>query len=237
MTATLVAKNVAGGFAHRTLFEGLDLTVAPGDVVGVVGANGAGKSTLLNTISGLARPSSGNILFEGKELSGARAEKIVRRGIGQVPEGRGIFPDLTVKENLLVGAYTRRDRAGIAADYALMLDMFPSLARRERQDGSTLSGGEQQMLSLARTLMARPRLLLADELSLGLAPVITRQVFEHLVQLRERGITLLVVEQNAHLVLKFADYVYVLKQGRIVLEGSPDELASNAGLTQAYLGA
>ena len=233
----LELSDVSVNYGAIRALQGISLQVRAGQLVALLGANGAGKSTLLHVISGLARASSGKITFENNELNGIRAEKIVRRGIGHVPEGRGIFPDLTVKENLMIGAYTRRDRAGIAADYARMLAMFPSLARRERQDGSTLSGGEQQMLSLARTLMARPRLLLADELSLGLAPVITKQVFEHLLQLREHGITLLVVEQNANQVLKIADYVYVLKQGRIVLEGTPSDLGANAGLTQAYLGA
>lgn len=217
--------------------EDVSVRIRAGQLVAVLGANGAGKSTLLRAISGLVRPRGGNIAFDGQDLAARKPDAVVRLGIGHVPEGRGIFPDLTVRENLLVGAYTRSDRAAIAADYADMMAMFPSLARRERQDGSTLSGGEQQMLSLARCLMARPRMLLADELSLGLAPVITRQVFEHLLRLRERGITLVVVEQNANLVMKWADYIYVLKHGRVVLEGTPTEMASAADLTHAYLGA
>ena len=213
------------------------LKVERGQLVGILGANGAGKTTLLRTISGLVRAKSGSIRLDGREIGATRPDEIVRLGIAHVPEGRGIFPDLSVRENLLVGAHTRPSRAEIAADSARMLEMFPALARRERQEGSTLSGGEQQMLALARALMARPRLLLADEVSLGLAPVITRQVFGHLKMLREQGITIVVVEQNAHLVMKMADHVYVLKHGRLVMHGTPAELASRRELTEAYLGA
>jgi len=214
----------------------VSLRVAEGQLVGILGANGAGKTSLLRTISGLVRARSGTIRFDGEDIGQVKPDLVVRRGVVQVPEGRGIFPDLTVRENVLVGAHTRRAGAEIAADYARMLEMFPSLARREKQDGSTLSGGEQQMLALARALMARPRLLLADEVSLGLAPVITKQVFGHLQALREQGMTILVVEQNAHLVLKMADYVYVLKQGRVALEGKAEDMASHRELTEAYLG-
>jgi len=212
------------------------LRVERGQLVGILGANGAGKTTLLRTISGLVRARSGSIRLDGREIGAARADDIVRLGVAHVPEGRGIFPDLTVRENLLVGAHTRRSRAEVAADSARMLEMFPALARREKQEGSTLSGGEQQMLALARALMGRPRLLLADELSLGLAPVITKQVFGHLQLLREQGITIVAVEQNAHMVMKMADHVYVLKHGRLVMHGTPAELASRRELTEAYLG-
>ena len=212
------------------------LKVERGQLVGILGANGAGKTTLLRTISGLVRAKSGSIRLEGREIGATRPDEIVRLGIAHVPEGRGIFPDLSVRENLLVGAHTRTSRAEIAADSARMLEMFPALARREKQEGSTLSGGEQQMLALARALMGRPRLLLADEVSLGLAPVITRQVFGHLQMLREQGITIVVVEQNAHLVMRLADHVYVLKHGRLVMHGTPAELASRRELTEAYLG-
>ena len=214
----------------------VSLRVAEGQLVGILGANGAGKTSLLRTISGLVRASAGSIRFGGAEIGQVRPDEIVRRGIVHVPEGRGIFPDLTVRENVLVGAHSRRAGAEIAADYERMLEMFPSLARREQQDGSTLSGGEQQMLALARALMGRPKLLLADEVSLGLAPVITKQVFGHLQALREQGMTILVVEQNAHLLLKMADYIYVLKQGRVALEGKASEMASHRELTEAYLG-
>ncbi|HEY0294537.1 MAG TPA: ABC transporter ATP-binding protein [Bordetella sp.] len=214
----------------------VSLRVAAGQLVGILGANGAGKSSLLRTISGLVRAQGGAIRYDGRDIGAVKPESIVRMGIAHVPEGRGIFPDLTVRENLLAGAHTRRDRAGIDADYAQMLSIFPALARRERQDGSMLSGGEQQMLSLARALMSRPRLLLADEVSLGLAPVITKQVFAHLQTLREQGITVLVVEQNARLLLRMADYVYVLKHGRLAMQGSAAEMAAHPALTRAYLG-
>ncbi len=214
----------------------VSLRVAAGQLVGILGANGAGKSSLLRTISGLVRAQGGAIRYDGRDIGAVKPESIVRMGIAHVPEGRGIFPDLTVRENLLAGAHTRRDRAGIDADYAQMLSIFPALARRGRQDGSMLSGGEQQMLSLARALMSRPRLLLADEVSLGLAPVITKQVFAHLQTLREQGITVLVVEQNARLLLRMADYVYVLKHGRLAMQGSAAEMAAHPALTRAYLG-
>ncbi len=216
--------------------QDVSLRIGSGQMVGILGANGAGKTSLLRTISGLARPSSGTIQLDGQDIGKLLPEAIVRLGIVHVPEGRGIFPDLTVRENLMVGAHTRRGRAEVNADYDRMLEMFPLLARREKQDGSTLSGGEQQMLALGRALMARPTLLLADEVSLGLAPVITKQVFGHLQALRESGIAILVVEQSAHLVMKMADYVYVLKHGRVVLEGKADEMASHRELTEAYLG-
>ena len=214
----------------------VSLRVGEGQLVGILGANGAGKTTLLRAISGLVRASAGSIRFRDEDIGTVKPHEVVRRGIIHVPEGRGIFPDLTVRENVLVGAHSRRAGAEIAADCARMLEMFPSLARREKQDGSTLSGGEQQMLALARALMGRPRLLLADEVSLGLAPVITKQVFGHLQALREQGMTILIVEQNAHLVLKMADYVYVLKQGRVALEGKAADMASHRELTEAYLG-
>jgi branched-chain amino acid transport system ATP-binding protein len=216
--------------------QDVSLRVGAGQMVGILGANGAGKTSLLRTISGLVRARSGKIFFGGQDINRMNADAIVRLGISHVPEGRGIFPDMEVRENLLLGAYTRRDRSEVAADYADMIQMFPSLGRRERQEGSTLSGGEQQMLALARAMMGRPKLLLADEVSLGLAPVITQQVFGHLKTLRERGTTILVVEQNAHLVLKMVDYIYVLKYGRVVLEGTAQQLASNRELTDAYLG-
>jgi branched-chain amino acid transport system ATP-binding protein len=215
----------------------VSLSVAQGQLVGILGANGAGKTSLLRTVSGLVRAQAGTMRFDGRDIGRLRPEEIVRGGIVHVPEGRGIFPDLTVRENLLVGAHSRRGGVEIKTDYDRMLQIFPSLARREKQEGSTLSGGEQQMLALARSLMGRPKLLLADEVSLGLAPVITKQVFAHLHDLRQQGMTVLVVEQNAHLVLKMADYVYVLKQGRVVLEGKSEAMASHRELTEAYLGA
>jgi len=217
--------------------QNVSLRIKKGQMVALLGANGAGKSTLLRSISGLVKARTGSIIFKGQDLKAVKTQAIVSLGIGHVPEGRGIFPDLSVRENLMVGAYTRNDHSEIAADYQKMLGIFPALENRQKQEGSTLSGGEQQMLSLGRALMSRPEMLLADELSLGLAPVITKQVFQHLLQLREQGMTLLVVEQNANLALKWADYVYVLQHGKIVLEGEPSNLGSAADLTKAYLGA
>jgi len=216
--------------------QDVSLRIGTGQMVGILGANGAGKTSLLRTTRGLVSALSGKITFDCQDIGNVRPDAIVRLGIAHVPEGRGIFPDMTVRENLMVGAYSRRDRSEVTSDYASMLAMFPSLARREKQDGSKLSGGEQQMLALARAMMSRPKLLLADEVSLGLAPIVTQQVFGHLKTLREHGTTILVVEQNAHLVMKMADYIYVLKHGRVVLEGTARQLASNHDLTEAYLG-
>jgi branched-chain amino acid transport system ATP-binding protein len=213
----------------------VSIKVESGRLVAILGANGAGKSTLLRAISGIARAASGTITLRGEEISGLSAEEIVRRGVSHVPEGRGIFPDLTVNENLMIGAYVRRGQ-DISADYARVMTMFPPIERRERQFGYTLSGGEQQMLAIGRALMAAPRVLLADELSLGLAPIIVKQVFAKLEEVRKAGITVLVVEQNARLAMKFADYLYVLKYGRVVMEGAREEFQHSTALVDAYLG-
>jgi branched-chain amino acid transport system ATP-binding protein len=207
----------------------------PGSLVAILGANGAGKSTLLRAISGVVRAASGSIALLGKAIGGLTPEEIVRRGVSHVPEGRGIFPDLTVKENLMIGAYARRGQ-DLTADYGKVMQMFPPIARRERQFGYTLSGGEQQMLAIGRALMAAPQVLLADELSLGLAPIIVKQVFAKLDEVRKAGITVLVVEQNARLAMKFADYLYVLKYGRVVMEGPREEFERSTELVDAYLG-
>jgi len=213
----------------------VSIKVGAGSLVAILGANGAGKSTLLRTISGVVGAASGSIALLGKAIGGLSPEQIVRRGVSHVPEGRGIFPDLTVKENLMIGAYARRGQ-DLTTDYGNVMQMFPPIARRERQFGYTLSGGEQQMLAIGRALMAAPRLLLADELSLGLAPIIVKQVFAKLDEVRRTGITVLVVEQNARLAMKFADYLYVLKYGRVVMEGSREEFERSTDLVDAYLG-
>jgi branched-chain amino acid transport system ATP-binding protein len=213
----------------------VSIKVGTGSLVAILGANGAGKSTLLRTISGIVTAASGSIALLGKAIGGLSPEEIVRRGVSHVPEGRGIFPDLTVKENLMIGAYVRRGQ-DLAADYGKVMQMFPPIARRERQFGYTLSGGEQQMLAIGRALMAAPQVLLADELSLGLAPIIVKQVFAKLDEVRKTGITVLVVEQNARLAMKFADYLYVLKYGRVVMEGSRAEFERSTDLVDAYLG-
>ena len=216
----------------RALWRGrsvrdVSIRVPAGGFVAILGANGAGKSTLLRAISGLARPNSGAITLHGRAITGLKPEAIVRRGVSHVPEGRGVFPDLTVAENC--DGHARRSEH--RARYASVLATFPALARRERQPGYTLSGGEQQMLA-----MSAPSVLTADELSLGLAPVMVNQVFATLTEARRSGVTLLVVEQNARLALKFADYLYVLKHGRVVLEGVREELERSAALVDAYLG-
>ena len=213
----------------------VSIKVEAGGFVAILGANGAGKSTLLRAISGIARAASGTITLRGEPIGGLAPEEIVRRGVSHVPEGRGIFPDLTVNENLMIGAYVRRGQ-DVSADYGRVMAMFPAIERRERQFGYTLSGGEQQMLAIGRALMAAPKVLLADELSLGLAPIIVKQVFAKLDEVRKAGITVLVVEQNARLAMKFADYLYVLKYGRVVMEGEREEFQHSAALVDAYLG-
>jgi len=213
----------------------VSIEVGAGSLVAILGANGAGKSTLLRAISGVVRAASGRIALRGQAIGGLSPEEIVRHGVSHVPEGRGIFPDLTVKENLMIGAYARRGQ-DLTADYGKVMQMFPPIARRERQFGYTLSGGEQQMLAIGRALMAAPRVLLADELSLGLAPIVVKQVFAKLDEVRKTGITVLVVEQNARLAMKFADYLYVLKYGRVVMEGSREEFERSTDLVDAYLG-
>jgi branched-chain amino acid transport system ATP-binding protein len=213
----------------------VSIKVEPGRLVAILGANGAGKSTLLRAISGIANAASGKIVLLGEAINGLAPEEIVRKGVSHVPEGRGIFPDLTVKENLMLGAYVRRGQR-IALDYAKVMNMFPPIAQRERQFGYTLSGGEQQMLAIGRALMAAPQVLLADELSLGLAPIIVKQVFAKLDEVRKTGVTVVVVEQNARLAMKFADYLYVLKYGRVVMEGSREEFERSTDLVDAYLG-
>ncbi|HEY1780375.1 MAG TPA: ABC transporter ATP-binding protein [Roseiarcus sp.] len=231
----LEVHNLTVRYGAVEALRNVSVKVPDSGFVAILGANGAGKSTLLRTISGLVRPASGMVTLRGKSITGLKPEAIVRLGLSHVPEGRGIFPDLTVAENLTVGAYVHR--SDHASRYASVLANFPALARRERQPGYTLSGGEQQMLAIGRALMSGPSILTADELSLGLAPVVVKQVFETLSEARRAGVTVLVVEQNARLALRFADYLYVLKQGRVVLEGVRDELGRSAELVDAYLGA
>jgi branched-chain amino acid transport system ATP-binding protein len=233
----LALRDVTVRYGAVTALSAVSLDVPRGQSVAILGANGAGKTTLLRAVSGIVRVAEGSIVLDGHDIARTPPERIVRLGSAHVPEGRGIFPDLTVRENLLIGAYSRATRTTLRRDYAEVLATFPALSRREHQRGSTLSGGEQQMLAIGRALMSRPKLLLADEVSLGLAPVIIRQVFAELDRLRKSGITLLIVEQNAHLAMRFADYVHVLKHGRIVMSGTPDELSASSDLVDAYLGA
>ena len=214
----------------------VSIKVEAGQLVAILGANGSGKSTLLRAISGIAKAASGTIALGGTAITGLRPEEIVRRGIAHVPEGRGILPDFTVRENLMIGAYVRRGQ-DVSPDYRRIMAMFPAIERREGKLGYTLSGGEQQMLAIGRALMAAPQVLLADELSLGLAPIVVRQVFAKLDEVRKAGVTVLVVEQNARLAMKFADYLYVLKYGRVVMEGAREMFEQSTSLVDAYLGA
>ncbi len=215
--------------------KGISFSVAQGEIVTLLGANGAGKSTTLKTISGLLRPRSGNIELAGRTLEGVAAHEIVRLGIAHAPEGRKIFPRLTVLENLKTGAYTRRGSA-VAVDLELVFNLFPRLKERSRQMAGTLSGGEQQMLAIGRALMARPKLLLLDEPSMGLAPIIVEQIFDTIRAINREGVTILLVEQNAAIALAVSHRGYVLETGTVILEGKADELTHNDLVRQAYLG-
>lgn len=214
----------------------ISLNVGKGEIVTLIGANGAGKSTTLRTVSGLLRPLGGEIMFEGKDITDTPPHRRVELGIVQVPEGRRVFPLMSVGENLDLGAYTRKDKAGIRQDLERVFALFPILAERRKQAAGTLSGGQQQMLAIGRALMARPRLLLMDEPSLGLAPLIVRDIFHVIAEIRSQGVTVLLVEQNAHMALSIADRGYVLETGRIILSGPAKELLANEDVKKAYLG-
>jgi branched-chain amino acid transport system ATP-binding protein len=217
---------------------GVDLKVDEGQTVAVLGANGAGKSTLLRTISGLVQPVSGTVSFEGVAIQRVPAPRIAAMRLGHVPEGRDVFAEMTVEENLLVGAYRlRRGRSRIKPLLAEVYDIFPRLAERRRQDASSLSGGEQQMLALGRAMMGEPKLLMLDEPSLGLAPIVVGRVFEAIREMQARGMTILLVEQNASLALRHSSYAYVLSLGRIVVEGTGEALLEDLSVQRAYLGA
>jgi branched-chain amino acid transport system ATP-binding protein len=223
-------------YGNIAAVHGLSLTVNTGEIVTLLGSNGAGKSTTLRTISGLLRPRQGTVFFEGQRLDGVPAHDVVGRGIAQSPEGRRIFPRLTVSENLDLGAYLRKDKAAIAADKENALELFPRLRERITQKAGTMSGGEQQMLAVARALMARPRLLLLDEPSMGLAPVLVDLIFDTITQIREQGTTVLLVEQNALAALRVADRAYVLESGSLKLAGPAADLARDPEIVRAYLG-
>lgn len=216
--------------------KGLSLTVEAGQIVTLIGANGAGKSTTLKTISGLLKPKSGNLIFQEQNITGKAAQQIVALGIVQVPEGRRVFPSMSVMENLELGAYLRKDRVAIRDDLDRVFTRFPRLQERRSQMAGTLSGGEQQMLAIGRALMARPRLMLLDEPSMGLAPLLVREIFEIIKEINQTGTTILLVEQNAHMALSIAHYAYVLETGKIVLEGPAAELAQSDKVKEAYLG-
>jgi len=216
--------------------KGISLDVRERELVTIVGANGAGKTTTLRTISGIYRPTTGSITFEGRNLAALPSHEIVALGISQAPEGRQIFGSLSVRDNLMLGATRRADRASIGQELDYLVSLFPVLGERMNQSGGTLSGGEQQMLAIARALMAKPRLLLLDEPSLGLAPMLVNRIFAVISRLKETGVTILLVEQNARKALEIADRAYVMETGRIILAGDARELAANPEIEKAYLG-
>ncbi len=234
--ALLELENVHTYYGHIHALKGISLTVEEGEIVTLIGANGAGKSTTLNTISGLLRPRQGHIRLGNEDLTAFKPHEIVAKGVVQVPEGRRMLGRLTVTENLEMGAFTRKDKEGIAQDMERVFALFPRLKERRNQLAGTLSGGEQQMLSTARGLMARPRILLMDEPSMGLAPVLVDSIFDTIKQLHSEGTTILLVEQNARMALAIADRGYVLQTGEVVLQDSAENLRANEMVRKAYLG-
>jgi branched-chain amino acid transport system ATP-binding protein len=232
----LTVKNLQVNYGSVQALKDISIEVKQGEIVTLIGSNGAGKSTLLKTISGLIRPKQGSITFEGKDLTSIPPEKIVSIGISHVPEGRKIFSGMTVMENLRIGAYQRKDKKGIEKDLEEVFSLFPILKDRKNQDAGTLSGGEQQMLAISRALLAKPKLIILDEPSLGLAPVIIDKVFEFIEKIRDTGITILLVEQNANLALEVSERAYVHETGEIKLTGKSSELMKDEQIMKAYLG-
>ena len=231
---TIKNLNVYYGAIHAV--KDLNMEVGDGEIVTLIGSNGAGKSTTLHTISGLIKPKTGSILYKGEEIVGVPAHKLVGRGLVQVPEGRHVFAEMTVMENLDMGAYLRTDKEGIARDKEKVFEKFPRLKERISQTAGTLSGGEQQMLAMGRALMSRPQLLILDEPSMGLAPLLVREIFSIIKEINSEGTTVLLVEQNANMALSIADRAYVLETGRVVLSGTAAELAASEAVQKAYLG-
>jgi len=232
----LTVDNLCTSYGKIEALKGISLTVNDGEIVSLIGANGAGKSTTIKTISGQIHPREGSVVFEGENVAGMPAHLVTGKGIIQVPEGRRIFARMTVMENLEMGAFLRKDKDGIKADIDRVFELFPRLKERAGQKGGTLSGGEQQMLAVARGLMARPKLLMLDEPSMGLAPVVVELIFDTIQQLNKDGITILLVEQNAAMALQIATRGYVLETGTITLEGPAKELLTNEKVRKAYLG-
>ena len=232
----LKIKDLHVSYGGIKALRGVDLEVPDGKIVTLIGANGAGKSTTLRTISGLVKAESGSITYDGKELLGLSINKILEQGIAQSPEGRRVFPNLTVLENLKIGAYLRKDRDGIEKDVRWIYELFPRLEERHWQPAGTLSGGEQQMLAVGRALMSRPKLLMMDEPSLGLAPLVVQGIFDIIRAINQQGVTVLLIEQNANMALKIADYAYVLDFGKLIAQGTPEEIQNNERVIDAYLG-
>lgn len=233
----LEVQSLVTAYGQIVALKGVSLKVGAGQVVCLLGANGAGKTTLISSVSGILRPRSGRVVLEGRDVAGVKASRIAGLGVTQVPEGRGIFVHMTVHENLQMGAHLRRDLAAVREDLETMYQRFPVLAERRRQRAGVLSGGEQQMLALARALMARPKLLLLDEPSMGLAPIMVESVFQTIRQIAASGVTVLLVEQNARLALEMADYAYVLENGEMAMSGPARELLESDVVQEAYLGA
>ena len=236
MSALLEIRKLSVAYGGIKAVRELSLEVAHGEMVCLIGANGAGKTTTLKAISGLIAPHAGSVHFDGQSLTRLAAHEVARRGLALVPEGRGVFPRMSVAENLMMGAYTRRDRAAIARDLDQVYALLPRLTERQAQPAGLLSGGEQQMLALGRAMMARPRLLLLDEPSMGLAPLMVQAVFDIIRQIAASGVSVLLIEQNAHLALKTCARGYVLENGVIAVSGEAGELAANPAVRQAYLG-
>lgn len=231
---TIEGINVYYGNIHA--LKDVSLEVNEGEIVTLIGANGAGKSTLLKTISGLLKPKQGTIVFEKESIVGIQAQAIVKKGISHVPEGRRIFANMTVEENLELGAFLRKDKNGIKADFEMVYGLFPRLLERRKQQSGTLSGGEQQMLAMGRALMARPRLLLLDEPSMGLAPLLVKTIFKIIEEINSTGTTIMLVEQNANMALSIAQRAYVIETGRVIISGSANDLRASDEIKMAYLG-
>lgn len=232
----LKVNNIDVFYGNIHALKGVSLEVNEGEIVTLIGANGAGKSTLLKTLSGLLKPKSGEITYQTKQIGGKQAQMIVKSGISHVPEGRRVFANMSVEENLELGAYLRKDREGIKKDLENVFELFPRLYERRKQQSGTLSGGEQQMLAMGRALMAKPKLLLLDEPSMGLAPLIVKQIFEIIKMVNSQGTTVLLVEQNANMALSIANRAYVIETGKIVLSGTAKELQESEKVKEAYLG-
>lgn len=233
--ALLEVNEIHTYYGNIHALKGISFTVEKGEIIALIGSNGAGKTTTLRTIAGLMEPREGNVIFDGEDISVMRADLLVPKGIAMVPEGRGVFAKLTVEENLEMGAYIRHDK-GVKQDFNYMYELFPRLGERKRQYAGTMSGGEQQMLAIARALMSRPRLILLDEPSMGLAPVLVDGVFDTIQRIKSEGVTVLLVEQNAHMALQIADRGYVLQSGEIVMSDTASNLQKDETVQKTYLG-